>query len=168
MKTLCFLSLVLSLVFVSCSKDGSSPQGGTNSITATINGKTQTFNNILLASNTEVAAGAYQLALSASDGTTATSNVFSLTLSGFIPIAPGEYPLTTAGDPKLEPGMGYQINGATSVYIQDLAEKAITIKVATISSTNITGTFSGKLTLFNGTGDATQVVTDGKFNVNFK
>lgn len=165
MRKLSFIILLALLAFVSCKKDGSAPGGGT--ISATVGGKDETFNNISVAKNTS-AAGQYSLYFAGSADTSATADIISITIDGSMPVATGTYSSFHTPMDNYFPGMVYKTGGADT-YSEDInGLYPITITITSLSSKNVQGTFSGALVLYAGTGVANKIITNGKFNVNFK
>jgi hypothetical protein len=169
MKNVLFLCLSTCVIFFSCSKSGtSSPSGGTNTISATVDGVNENFNNIVLAKIIDQGGGRYSLVLGGTTGTTASADVMTITVDGDRQIAAGAFSLTLSPTNHYWPALGYT-KGGTNNYMSDVTGTLPTnVTITSITSTNVQGSFSGGVVLYNGTGAATKNVTNGKFNVNFK
>ena len=164
LQTLMFAIVILA----SCKKNNhsSTPAGGT--ITATVDGTPMTFNNILIAKDTAYL-GAYLITFSgASSLSSASAPKLSLTVDGSSAITTGTYSLPLSGTATDLPAISFS-QGTTLVYESDVSgTDSTSIVITTLTKTNVQGTFSGTLTLQLGSGAATKVITDGKFDVNFK
>jgi hypothetical protein len=160
--------MVALVLLASCKKSNHSatPTGGT--ITATVDGTPMTFNNILIAKDTAYL-GAYLITFSgASSLSSASAPELSLTVDGASPITTGTYSIGPSGYTADLPAMSYS-QGTSLVYSTDVSgADSSSIVITTLTKTNVQGTFSGTLTLSVGSGAATKVITDGKFDVNFK
>ena len=159
---------MLALVLLaSCKKSNhsSTPTGGT--ITATVDGSPMTFNNVLVAKDTSYL-GAYAITMSGISSLTANAPELSLTVDGPSAVTTGTYSLPLSGTVTDLPALSFS-QGTTLVYGSDISgSDSSSIVITTLTKTNVQGTFSGTLTLQLGTGAATKVITDGKFDVNFK
>jgi hypothetical protein len=165
-KTAAGLFLMM-VVFSSCGKSSSNPNSGGGTITCTIDGTAMTFNNIVIAKDTAFM-GAYLLTLSGTNGTGASAAGFSLGVDGTSPVTTGTYKIGPTGNSTDAPALGYS-QGSSPVYEEDISGTyESSVVITSLSKTNVQGTFSGTLTLLNGSGPATKTVTNGKFNVNFK
>ena len=168
MSKLAAQSLLLAFVLLaSCKKssNSSTPAGGT--ITAMVDGTPMTFNNILVAKDTAYL-GAYAITISGISSLTASAPELSLTVDGPSAVTTGTYSLPLSGTATDVPALSFS-QGTTLVYESDLSGTyASSIVITTLTKTNVQGTFSGTLTLSLGSGSTTKVITDGKFDVNFK
>ena len=168
MTKLAAQSLLLAFVLLaSCKKSNhsSTPAGGT--ITATVDGTPMTFNNILVAKDTAYL-GAYLITFSGISALTANAPELSLTVDGTSPVTTGTYSIDATGMTTDLPAMSFS-QGTSLVYSTDITgTNPSSIVITTLTKTNVQGTFTGTLTLQLGSGAATKVITDGKFDVNFK
>lgn len=162
MKKLSLLLVCIPCLFFACSKSGSS-SNSSGSITATINGTNLTFNANAVAINVS-GGGVYSVAVSGFESASTSSGQVTISVAGSNVVTPGSYSnLNAAAD---EVSMVYS-SPAGAAYAAIANPPAV--KITSITSTNIQGTFSGVLTLYSGTSSATTAtVTNGKFNVNFK
>ena len=169
MKKLFILPVFALFVFASCKKSSSSPSSGTGSISATIDGKAETFNTDALAINSS-SNGVYEIAIAGYQGAVGTSDQMGLAIAGTSAITAGStYTFGTAAPDELS--IGYLQSSGTIEYADDINSNTnvATVTKTSLTSTNIQGTFSGMLMLYSGTSSATtKTVTNGKFNVNFK
>ena len=155
------------VLLASCKKSNhsSTPAGGT--ITATVDGTPMTFNNILIAKDTNYL-GAYALTMSGISSLTSPAPELSRTVDGTAAVTTGTYSMNASGMTTDLPGLGFS-QGTTLVYESDVTGTyPSSIIITTLTKTNVQGTFTGTLTLSLGSGATTKAITDGKFNVNFK
>ncbi len=167
MKKLRFLLPLCALcLFFSCKKSSSST-GGSGSITATIDGSSQTFNFSATASLLSVA-GMQALTITGVQSSSSSTYVITLIItpaSGNV--TAGTYTATAASD---NVQLTY-IQASTSLAYQDdptSGSSNASVTISSISSTHVKGTFSGKLILESGSGAATKTVTNGSFDLDIK
>lgn len=168
MSKLPIQSLILALIVIaSCKKSSNSSTQTGGTITATVDGTPMTFNNVLVAQDTAYL-GAYLITFSGISALTANAPELSLTVDGPSAITTGTDSITATGNTPNLPAIAFS-EGSSLVYSTDASgSNPTTIVITTLSKTNIQGTFSGTLILAVGSGAATKVITNGKFNVNFK
>ena len=166
-KFLIIPATVILLFVYSCKKKSSSPSGTSGTITATVNGSPQTFNNILIAKDT-TATGIYIITISGATSLTSNTTELGITIDGDSAIIKETYFLNSGGNSNDLPGLAYTV-GSTTVYETDVSgADQTTITITSISANNVQGTFSGVLPLITGSGSSTATITNGVFNVNFK
>ncbi len=155
------------ILFASCKKSSNSSTTASGTITATVDGTPMTFNNVLIAKDTAYL-GAYLLTFSGATSLTSSPTELSITVDGVDTVTTGTYTIGPSGSTANLPAISFS-QGTTLVYGTDASGADSTAVVITaLTKTNVQGTFSGTLSLTVGTGAATKVITDGKFNVNFK
>jgi hypothetical protein len=171
MKKLILISFCAAITFAlySCDRKTLAPSTG---ISATIDGKAETFNTIDSASS-RTATNQYIMSINARNSAADSADVLELFLDSPTPIAVGTYSLTPGSyNPPYVPLIVYKVKGSTNFandYVIDYTgAHQISITVTSISSTNIQGTFSGTLVVAAGSSGATKTITDGKFNVDVK
>ncbi len=156
------------VLLASCKKSSNSSTSSTGgTLTATVDGTPMTFNNILVVKDTAYL-GAYLLTFSgASSLSSSSAPELSLTVDGTSPITVGTYSIGPSGMTTNLPAMSFA-QGTSLVYESDATGTySSSIVITTLSKTNVQGTFTGTLTLITGSGAATKMITDGKFDVNF-
>ncbi|HZX58439.1 MAG TPA: hypothetical protein VFE54_06925 [Mucilaginibacter sp.] len=172
MKKLILIVTCFGLILLSCHKAVVvTPEY--NGISATINGKYQTFNAL----DSVRVAGTTGLYVTGSNDTTSDKiMLFFANVSGN-PIAPGTYTTTTAGGNTLQMlygvGPGYTFDNYYYTYhITDGPAYDATLTVTAVDSTSIKGTFSGTVVLESSILDTgarpTKTITNGKFNLKIK
>jgi len=169
MKKVLASLVCISFFFLSCKKSASSVSSN-GSLSATINGVNQSFNNILLAKNTAMS-GQYSLYFSGTNGTSATADELSITVDAYQAITPGTYTLGGSSLGTTLPDIGYDQayaqGGVANLYTSDITGTyTTTVTITAISSTSVQGTFSG--TVVSSSGNTTKTITNGKFNITFK
>lgn len=177
MKALTLFTLCAALALYSCSsKPGVKPTPPNpvlaDTITATIDGVPENFNTLDSAGYKNTSTY-YSLSVSAKNGTSATADQLQLDVFNATPITPGTYSVYPGSfNPPYGPLIVYSTNGSSNFaddYVIDYTgAHVISINIATISSKEIKGTFSGTLIVAAGTSGATKTITDGKFNVYMK
>jgi hypothetical protein len=168
MKKVFFLSIISLLAITSCKK--SSTSNGTGTITANVDGTPTTFNTDAQAFSVN-SSGVYSIAIGGFQGAGGNSYEIAITIGGTAPVTSN----TTYGDdPSINPddevSLVYSLfagNNITAEYGADgTSPNTATTTITSISATNIQGTFSGGVTLVNGSGTPTShTITNGRFNV---
>jgi len=165
-KTLLFVIAILSFC-VSCKKNSSDPSNTpVNTITATVDGVTESFNTTVYARiGTGIRINS-ALIISGSNGAASGADLISLTLDTNNTIANGDYTNNGSnGVTSIVYSKGVFTLANPNYYATDVnGIYPSTIKITSVSNTNVQGTFSGKLVFPDG--KTTKSVTDGKFNVN--
>jgi len=164
MKTLkLFLPLFALLILFSCKKNSSTPTTATATITATVDGTSQTY-NVGAAGHLTSGTGTNDLAIVglSSAGTGGNSLIIDINTSS--PIVAGTYLGSTS-----QVDFSYTTSGG-AIYQVDNSNSAsnATVVITSITSTTVKGTFSGKLVLIYGSGPATSTFTNGAFNLAIK
>jgi len=164
MKKLQFLLLPLCLLLVlSACKKNSTKTNVTGTFTATIGGKTQTF-NVGAQANLQHNGDFYTLGLIGVQSASA-SNSMIISITSSSPITAKTYSDSDSDSPAQ---MSYTM-ASGAVYQDDGADGTSgTVTIKSITNSNVQGTFSGTLMLITGTGAATQTVTNGTFNLDIK
>ena len=169
-KTLLF-AICIFLFFASCKKK-SSDTAPSNSITATIDGVSESFNTnitVHFGAGIQGIQSGSGLIIEGTNGNADGADDLSITINSSSTVVKGNY--TNSGNSGGFPSIFYR-KGAFSVsdpvfYITDVnAVNPSAVTITSISNTNIQGTFSGKLIFTDG--KTIKTVTDGKFNVNIK
>jgi hypothetical protein len=148
-----FICFILFCV-TSCKKNHDSTP--TYSISADIDGVQESFNTRPTGElNTDAA-----ITIFGSNGDIASSDVISITIVSDTAIAAGTYS-SNEGDVFITYKNGVSTAENTNTYVSQVGSEPTTITVTKLSSSNIEGTFSGKL-FYNG---ARKTIANGKFNV---
>jgi len=167
MKKLRFLLPLCALCLLFSCKKNSSSTGSSGSITATVDGSSQTFNYSATASLLAFG-GSQALTITGVQSSSLTTYVITLIItptSGNV--TAGTYSATTAHDnvqltyAQASTSVAYQ-NDPTS------GSSNASVTISSISSTHVKGTFTGKLILESGSGAATKTVTNGSFDLDIK
>lgn len=160
MKNLLLFATCTAFFFYSCTSNKATitPQTG---ISATINGTNEKFND----KDSIRTIGTTGIYFSGGDGTTVTSNRIAFYISNPSNVTPGTYT-----SPTSPIQIFYEKGGpfTNDYFYNEGSAFPVTITVTAVSSTNIQGTFSGKLILESMVNDETPetvTITDGKFNV---
>jgi hypothetical protein len=159
-KNLIFVSCIL-LVFISCKKDqGIAP---VNTISASIDGVDESFNTNPFAQLGEGITLNSSLSIFGTNGSTKGADVLSITMITGQAIVKGSY---TSGNNSVGLVSIQYSDGPFSAanfnsYATDPNGNATTVVITSLTSTNVQGTFSGRLVY----GSASKTVTNGKFNL---
>jgi len=166
-KPLLFI-IVLFLFLASCKKNAS--VGPVNTLSATINGVDESFNTNLYAQNGTGVTTNSDLAVFGTTGTASNAEVLSITVNTNATIATGTYTnsaSSNSGFISILYSKGPVNLFTPNEYVSDVNGTYLTtVKVTSISNTNVQGTFSAQLLYTDG--KTKMMVTNGKFNVNFK
>ncbi|HTD99441.1 MAG TPA: hypothetical protein VK668_09135 [Mucilaginibacter sp.] len=156
---LLFLPLFALLVLFSCKKSSKSSINTVGTITATIDGNQQTF-NVGATAQLQNNGGSNSLSIIGVQGS-GNSNSLIMLVTNNGPITTGTY---TGADSKAN--LSYTTTNSL-IYQNDDSDvnSNATIVISSITSTNVQGTFSGKLVLITGNGAATATITSGTFNL---
>lgn len=161
-KTLIVLTMAFgALTFSSCKKDKPAVAIG---ISADIDGTATTFNVHAIAGKGTVDGGTFTTIT----GSAANGNTISITLSGTV-TAGKTYSVSTT--PDAEPLFVYDIGGDADFLNDDNSSNKVSVTVNSVSSTSISGTFTGGVVEAdvqvgnNNTPPPTKSITNGKFNV---
>jgi len=161
------LPVLMLLLFSACKKNSSTPNMQ-NTISAVIGDNQQSFNSALQAKSTSTPGGGSQFVLTGANGTGATANVLTVTITSPSQITPGTYATQENGTNKQGAAVMLQQKGLALVYKSDVfATQTFSVTISSISSTNIQGSFVGSLVLSEGYGPGGITVTRGTFNVDF-
>lgn len=160
------IAICVLATLASCKK--TSPIAPSNTISTTIDGVNESFNaNIVARLGTGVQQNS-DLLITATNGTAKDADGISITINSNSSIAKAVYVNTSSTSfPSLLYSKGSFSLTNPNYYTTDVhGNNLTTIVITSLTSTNIQGTFSGKLVLANGS--TIKSVTDGKFNVNFQ
>jgi hypothetical protein len=162
MKTLLFAAFFSVIAFSSCQKDNNDTVTGPN-LSASFDGSSKKFNNALVGSVTSTD-GSYGLQVIGFAGTAGTSDALYLSILKDGPIVPGTY-IEGQGA-----GITYvsQTGGVTNYSNALSATNPISITITSISSTKVTGTFTGDIFIEANSTLAKKVLANGQFNVTLK
>jgi hypothetical protein len=166
MKALLFTAF-LFLFITSCKKNSS--VAPVNTLSATINGVSESFNINLLAQNSIGSTLHSDLSVFGSNGKSVdSSDALSITVDNNSAITVGTYTNTSNSNEGFVRITYYKSPASfidPNTYTSDVNGTYLTtIKITSISSTNVQGTFSAQLVYFDG--KTINQVTNGKFNVN--
>lgn len=168
MKKSLLFAIYILIVLASCKKNSSDAPA--NTISATIDGVTESFNtNAVAQIGTGVRLNS-NLSITGTNGSATGSDGMSITINSNNTIAKGNY--TNSGNNNSGFTSILYSKGPFSfinpiIYVTDVnGTYPSTVTITSISSTNIQGTFSGNLVFRDG--KTIKSVTDGKFNVNIK
>jgi hypothetical protein len=165
MKKILLFTICIALAFSSCKKSSSDVPA--NTISATIDGVDESFNtnpiaelgtairlnsNLLISGGNGSGTGSDSMAITIESNNTIVKGSYTNAGSDFISVLYNNGPFSLANPT-------YYTTDVTGVY-------PTTVVITSMSSTNIQGTFSGKL-LFN-KGTTVKTVTNGKFNLTIK
>jgi len=162
MQKILLVAACALFIFLSCSKGA--PR--TYTITADIDGVTESFNTNIVVSNGGNL-GIYEITAKGFQNNSSSANGMLLTLDDANPISTGTYILSTAFSTKAA-GVYYiqPINIEYGGYTSASGADVTTITVTSIDSASMQGTFSGQLLLATGNSAvAKRTVTNGKFNI---
>lgn len=162
-RTLIVLTMAFgAITFTSCKKDKQAPPTG---ISADIDGTATTFNVHAIAGKGTIDGHT----VTTITGSTASGNTISITFTDAVTAGKTYSASTTPDD---EPLIDYSVVGADADFLNnDDASSKVSVTVNSVSSTSISGTFSGGLVEADiqvGTGNPpppTKSITNGKFNV---
>lgn len=162
-KTL--LIAVCLLVLLACKKNSVAPK---NTISATIDGVTETFNtNVAAQLGTSIQLNSH-LIISGTNGSAAGSDGIGIEINSNGTIVKGNYVNNgAAGYMGITYSKGPFSLSNPTVYSTDVnSVYPSNITITSISNTNVQGTFTGKLLFTDG--KTVKTVTDGKFNIDIK
>jgi hypothetical protein len=147
--------LILTLLFVACTKSKNSPTPAFT-VSAAINGTPTTFSALITVDSISTPGTVYIVAHADSANLTP---LFEITLSHTGPIKPGTYPYTdSAGGPLSQ--LGYTIwSGGTAIQYPAVSD---TVMLTTVNNTWLSGTFQGTCEY---SADSVVSVTNGQFTV---
>ncbi|HVS92539.1 MAG TPA: hypothetical protein VHE59_10925 [Mucilaginibacter sp.] len=163
MKKSIFLLIPLCLLLglSSCKKNSSKPANAAGTLTVTVGGKAQTF-NVGATAHLDNTGGVNTLGIMGLQST-GTANSLIITVSSSGPITAKSYT-----DADSEAQLSYTLASGAAYQDDGTGGTTSTVTIKSITSTNVQGTFSGTLMLINGTGAATQTLTNGSFNLSIK
>jgi hypothetical protein len=170
MRRLLLFSVLITIVLASCSKTNKSTIAPEAAISATIDGVNMTFNS----KDSVRTVGSTVIYLAGSNDT--TSNKIMIYIINPSKVDTGTYSSNAPDSRDLEIlyGVGPGNTPDNVFYTYDIADGAsfdATLKVTSVTSTNIKGTFSGKVVLESSVLTAnpvTKTITNGKFNLAIK
>lgn len=151
----CFLLFAL----LSCKKSSTSPGSVTGTMTATINGTAQTFNVGAIA-NLQSSGGTYTLGMEGLSAASGSANSMIISITSSSSIVAGTY---TAASTQADVSYTQDNNNVYQYDGSNGSNASVVIK--SISSTSVSGTFTGTLELINGTGVSSVAITNGTFNL---
>jgi hypothetical protein len=162
-KTLLVISCLL-LLFTSCKKNkDAAPE---NTISANINGVDESFNTNAYAQLGNGVKSNSSLSIYGADGSAAGSNILTITLALNQTISTESYTSgsSSTGNVAVQYSIGSFSLANPNIYKTDVSSNGTTVVITKLTSSNIQGTFSGKI--FKGSDSKT--VVNGKFNLPIK
>jgi hypothetical protein len=161
MKKLRLLLLPCCLLFalLSCKKSSTSPTSVTGTMTATINGTAQTFNVGAIA-NLQSAGGTYTLGMEGLSAASGSANSMIISITTTSPIVAGTYTASSSAA-----NVSYTQANANVYQYDGSSGSGPSVVIKSISSTSVSGTFTGTLQLINGSGASSVAITNGAFNL---
>jgi hypothetical protein len=168
MKKILLFTAFISLFLVSCKKNSS--VAPVNTLSATINGVDESFNTNVFAQNGSGVTLNSSLEIRGFNGSANSYDALSITLNTNNTITTGTY----SNAPNVNDGFISIVynNGPVSfvnpnTYTSDVNGAYLTtVKIVSISSTNVQGTFTAQLVYPDG--KTIKTVTNGKFNINLQ
>lgn len=159
------------LCLISCDKENDSDSNNTNYIRLKIDGVSKAYNHMAEATilpNTGTGIVMFSVHGNLNANTTAPEGI-NLVINSSKPIAVGTY---REDDPSLE----YTIGAVHGVGFNDIWSSGLNpnptspfkITISSITSTRVTGTFSGTVYNEHGMGNLQKQITEGEFSVNLK
>jgi hypothetical protein len=168
MKKLLLFTICVTLTFSSCKKSSSDIPA--NTISATVDGVDESFNTNPIAELGTAISLNSNLIISGSNGSGTGSDSMGITIESNNTIIKGSYTNASANNSSYVSVLynkGPFSPSNPTVYSTDVnGDYPTTVTITSMSSTNIQGTFSGKLLLSDGT--TIKNVTNGKFNLTIK
>lgn len=161
MKRIIVIATCILLVFSGCKKN--SNVAPANTISADIDGVTENFNTRAIATLSTGPTSNSGFTILGTNGATSDSDFLSITVAINQTITTGSYTSDTSFVSILYKFGPSSIDNLND-YHTDLAGSPSTVVITKLTSTNIQGTFSGKLVY----GSASKTVTNGKFNLTLK
>jgi hypothetical protein len=165
MKKTLLLVFFIAISFTSCKK--SSQVAPANTLSATFDGTNESFNTNLFGQNGSGVTLNSSLSILGANGSASGSDVLSITLTTNNTITTGTYtnaPNSNDGFVSILYTVGPFSLTNPDEYTSDVNGNYLTtVKITSISSTNIQGTFTAQLLYSDG--KTVKNVTDGKFNV---
>ena len=165
-KSLMLLTMLVGAITISSCKKDKTNLSASSYITATIDGTAVNFNTQAVAiKGSGQAAGVTIL-----EGAGANGATFSLTFAS--PLVAGKSYVTGAADPNNSALVQYST--ATDDFINADVDQGspFTVTITSVSSTSVQGTFQGKVAnevvIVNGGQAKIEMITNGKFSLNFK
>ena len=169
MKSILTLSIILSVLFFSCSKS-SSNGGGTASGTleADVDGTHMVFSKFATATREHVGT-LYSISFAGFQGAAGSSNEMTFAVGGTDSVIAGTY-LGNYANPQLDmSSIFYYDGGITNYATTGTSPDTCIVKITSMDQNNVQGTFSGNVLLNSGAGGATahHTITNGTFNLKF-
>ncbi|WP_426671551.1 hypothetical protein ACPPVU_09960 [Mucilaginibacter sp. McL0603] len=168
MKKLLLFTICVTLAFSSCKK--SSSDIPVNTISATIDGVDESFNTNPIAELGTAISLNSNLIISGGNGSGTGSDSMAITIESNNTLAKGSYTNASTNNSSYVSVLynkGPFSLAHPSYYTTDVnGAYPTTVTITSMSSTNIQGTFSGKLLFTDGT--TVKNVTNGKFNLTIK
>jgi len=165
MKKTLLLALFIIVSISACKKSASVAPA--NTLSATFNGVTESFNTNLFGQNGSGVTLNSSLSILGANGSASGSDVLSITLTTNNTITTGTYtnaPNSNDGFVSIVYNVGPFSLVNPNTYTSDVNGNYLTtVKITSINSTNIQGTFTAQLLYTDG--KTVKTVTDGKFNV---
>ena len=165
MKKTLLIAVCLLVSLVACKKNSVAPK---NTISATIDGISETFNiNVSAQLGTSVQLNSH-LIISGASGSAASSDGMAIEINSGSTIVNGNYVNNgAAGYMGITYSKGPFSLTNPIVYSTDVnSVYPSNVTITSISNTNVQGTFTGKLLFTDG--KTVKTVTDGKFNIDIK
>jgi hypothetical protein len=165
MKKILLFTICVTLAFSSCKKSSSDIPA--NTISATIDGVDESFNSNPIAELGTAIRLNSNLLISGSNGSGTGSDSMAITIESNNTIVKGNYINTGSDFISVLYNKGPFSLSNPNTYSTDInGTYPTTVTITSMSSTNIQGTFSGKLLFKDGT--TVKNVTNGKFNLTIK
>lgn len=165
MKKTLLIAVCILVSLASCKKSSVAPK---NTITATIDGVTETFNvNAFAQLGTSIDLNSHLL-VNGSNSSATGSDGMTIDINANTTIAKGTYINNgAAGFMAITYSKGPLSLSSPNIYATDLnSVYPSNITITSVSNTNVQGTFSGQLLFTDG--KTVKTVTEGKFNVDIK
>jgi hypothetical protein len=168
MKKLLLFTICVTLAFSSCKKSSSDIPA--NTISATVDGVDESFNTSPIAELGTAISLNSNLLISGSNGSGTSSDSMGITIESNNTIVKGSYTNASTNNSSYVSVLYNKAPFSLSnpnIYSTDInGTYPTTVTITSMSSTNIQGTFSGKLLFKDGT--TVKNVTNGKFNLTIK
>ena len=167
MRKIILFTALAAISLASCKKSNVAPS---NTFSATIDGTTESFNTNVSAQNGTGTALNSDLSVFGYNGSASGADVLTITLNTNSKITTGTYSNAASsnnGFVSILYQKGPQSLASPNVYASHVNGNYLTtVKITSISNTDVQGTFSAQLVYTDG--KTIKTVTDGKFNVAIK
>lgn len=166
MRTKLLLLLCIFTVTFSCKKNASSIDVPIGSVTAIVDGKQVTLTGAYAAINNSFAPAAYSIDISGWLGAINNSDRLSISISADKPVTTGTYSFSTTENKVGTPWFYYDKPNHITYVDNYNGNNPDVVKITSLTSNNVQGSFSCSLVL--AAGDAPQktvVIENGRFNL---